>query len=197
MFYTFVVYLIKFILRIFNGKMNVVGVENLPKDEKFVLVAPHHSILDPVYLLVAAYPHRFAAMAKKELFEVPVLGWILRKLKMIRVDRESPGLSVIKLPVNYLKKDELNVLIFPSGSRFSEDLKGGAVQVARMANVNIVPAVYDGPLTIKEVFKRKKASVEFGEPIVIERKLEGVDDIKQHYSQMIQESFDQISNNLK
>ena len=129
---------------------------------------------------------------KKELFDIPFLGWLITKLNAFPVDREKPGLSVVKIPVNYLKKNELNVLVFPSGSRHSTELKGGAVTIARMGKSNIVPAIYDGPLTVKDLLLRKKTTVIFGKPIIIERKIEGVKDINAYYSDKIQDAFDAL-----
>lgn len=197
LFYGFVIVLVKFLLRILNGKTTVIGKENLPTDKRFVLVAPHHSLLDPVFIAIAAYPQRFSFMAKKELFDVPVLKWIIKGLNAFPVDRNKPGVSAIKIPVNHLKNDELNVVIFPTGSRNATELKGGAVTIARLGKSDIVPAVYSGPLTMKDLFLRKKAVVSFGEPIEIKRKIEGVDDIGAHYSTRIQESFELIERNIQ
>lgn len=197
LFYSFVMRFFKIFLFIVNGKTQVTGLENLPKDEKFVLVAPHKSLLDPVFIAVMAYPYRFSFMAKKELFDVPVLGWIIKKLNAFPVDRENPGVSAIKTPVNYLKNNELNVIIFPSGTRHSSELKGGAVTIARLGKSKIVPAVYHGPLKIRDVFLRKKSSVAFGEPFEVKRKIEGVNDINTYYSNVIQENFDAIHHQLE
>lgn len=197
LFYSFVMRFLQILLLIINGRTKVYGKENLPEDEKYVLVAPHKSILDPVFIGIAAYPHRFSFMAKKELFDVPVLNWIIRKLNAFPVNREKPGVSAIKTPVNHLKNNELNVVIFPTGSRHSSELKGGAVTIARLGKSKIVPAVYYGPLTIKELFLRKNTSVSFGEPFEVKRKIKGVEDINVYYSEKIQEDFDSIQKHLE
>lgn len=194
--YSFIMNFVRVLLRILNGKTVVKGKENLPQDEKFVLVAPHRSFLDPVYIAITAYPYQFSFMAKKELFEIPVLGWLIKKVNAFPVDREKPGVSAIKTPVNHLKNNELNVVIFPSGTRHSTELKGGAVTIARLGKSKIVPAVYSGPLTIKDVLLRKQTYVTFGEPFEVKRKIEGVDDINLYYSEKIQEAFDQLEENL-
>lgn len=196
LFYNFVVRFFKILVRIFNGKTTVIGKENLPTDEKYVLVAPHRTFLDPVYIGITAYPDTFAFMGKKELFEIPVLHHLFRKMNGFPVDRENPGVSAVRTPVNYLKNDELNVVIFPTGSRHSSDIKGGAVTIARLSQRKIVPAVYCGPLTLKDLFLRKKAVVVFGEPFEVKRKIEGVDNINQYYSDMIQEKFDQLEESI-
>lgn len=197
LFYSFIINLVKILLLILNGKTRVYGKENLPSDEKFVLVAPHRSLLDPVFIAVTAYPHRFSFMAKKELFEVPILKWIIKHLNAFPVDRANPGVSAVKTPINHLRNDELNVVIFPSGSRHSTELKGGAVTIARLGKSKIVPAVYSGPLTIKDLLLRKKTSVQYGKPFEVKRKIDGVEDINLYYSNIIQESFENIENELE
>lgn len=194
--YNFIMNLIKGLVRLLNGKTKVYGKENLPTDEKFVLVAPHRSFLDPVYIAITAYPHEFSFMAKKELFNIPFLGWLIRKVNAFPVDRENPGVSAIKTPVNHLKNNELNVVVFPSGSRHSTELKGGAVTIARLGKSKIVPAIYDGPLTMKDLLLRKQTSVVFGEPFEVKRKIDGVDDINSYYSQRIQEAFDALEQTI-
>lgn len=192
MFYGFIMNILKILLRLLNGKTQIYGTEHLPDDEKFVLVAPHHSMLDPVFIAAAAYPNRFSFMAKQELFDIPVLNWLIRNLNAFPVDREKPGVSSIKTPVNYLRNDELNVLIFPTGSRYSKELKGGAVTIARLGKRKIVPATYSGPLTIKDLLLRKQATVTFGRPFEVKRKIEGVDDTKTYYAEKIQDAFDAL-----
>ena len=190
--YIFIMNFFKGLVRLLNGKTKVYGKENLPTDEKFVLVTPHRSFLDPVYIAITAYPFQFSFMAKKELFDIPFLGWLIRKVNAFPVDRETPGVSAIKTPVNHLKNNELNVVVFPSGSRHSTELKGGAVTIARLGKSKIVPAIYDGPLTIKDLLLRKQTTVIFGEPFEVKRKIDGVDDINSYYSQKIQEAFDTL-----
>lgn len=181
-----------FLIRIVNGKTEIIGKELLPKDEKYLLVAPHRTYLDPVFIAISAFPHTFAFMGKKELFDIPIFGSLIRKINAFPVDRENPGASAIKIPVNYLRNDELNVLIFPTGSRHSSEIKGGAIRIANLAKRKVVPVVYSGPLSLKDLFLRKKATVRFGVPFDVKRKIEGVDDIDKHYANVIKEKFDDL-----
>ncbi len=57
--------------------------------------------------------------------------------------------------------------MFPSGTRHSSELKGGVALIAKMGRVPIVPSVYQGPLTLKELFKRKKVTVRFGSQSIL------------------------------
>ena len=141
--------------------------EKLPQDENYILVAPHRTWWDPLYLAVAARPKKFAFMAKEELFKNPIIRFILVHSNAFPVNRQKPGPSAIKTPVKLLKNTDLSLIMFPSGSRYSSELKGGMTVIARMAKVRIVPCVYQGPLTLGGLFLRKKVVIRFGDPIDI------------------------------
>lgn len=167
MFYNFIFKTIKFLLRLLNGKLIIHNVEYIQKQENFILIAPHTTWLDPLFLAISALPKQFCFMAKKELFDVPILKYFLPKLNVFPVDRENPGPSAIKIPVNNLKSTQLSLIIFPSGSRHSSEVKQGAAMIARLAKVPIIPVQYEGPKTLKEVLLRKKATITFKEPMHI------------------------------
>ncbi|HAJ53756.1 MAG TPA: 1-acyl-sn-glycerol-3-phosphate acyltransferase, partial [Lactobacillus sp.] len=113
----------------------------------------------------ASWPHYFSFMAKSELFKNPLLRWLLVKVGAFPVDRAHPGPSAIKVPVRALKQENKALMIFPTGSRYSADMKGGAILIAKLAKAPIVPAVYQGPGTFWSLFKRKPAIVRFGSPV--------------------------------
>lgn len=197
MFFSFIRGFFYIVVLILNGKPEYRGREKLPKDGNYVMIAPHRSWIDPVYLAFIAAPKQFAFMAKKELFKNPILRWIVTKLNAFPVDRKNPGPSAIKTPVKILKETELGLVVFPSGTRHSTELKGGAVTIARLSKTPVVPVVYSGPLTFKDLIKRKKAVVSVGEPFMVERKIEGVKNVTVYYSEKIQETFDQLDNAVK
>lgn len=165
MFFTFMRGLVRVVLFIVNGPFEIQNKEALPKDENYILVAPHRTWWDPLYMAVAASPKKFAFMAKEELFKNAFLRFILTNCNAFSVNRAKPGPSAIKTPVKILKETELSLIMFPSGTRHSTALKGGMAMIAKMAKVRVVPVVYQGPLTLKDLFKRKKVVVRFGEPI--------------------------------
>lgn len=164
--YRFLLYVVRFLTFFINTNARYIGRENLP-EENYVLVGPHRTWYEPLYFAMGAWPKKFSFMAKKELFENPILGFILKKCHVFPVDRENPGPSAIKTPVRALKNTDLSVMVFPSGSRYSDDLKGGAAVIAKMAKVKIVPAVYQGPLKFSSLWSKKRVTLAFGEPIDI------------------------------
>ena len=82
--------------------------------------------------------------------------------------------------------------MFPSGTRLSKALKGGMAMIAKMAKVRVVPCVYQGPVTLKGLFKREKVVIRFGEPIdlldIKKLNAEGLQEVERR----IQGSFDQL-----
>ncbi len=167
MFFSFMRGFCRVLFFVINGNLEIQNKEKLPQDENYILVAPHRTWWDPLYLAVAARPKKFAFMAKEELFKNPIIRFILVHANAFPVNRQKPGPSAIKTPVKLLKNTDLSLIMFPSGSRYSSELKGGMTVIARMAKVRIVPCVYQGPLTLGGLFLRKKVVIRFGDPIDI------------------------------
>ena len=150
MFYTYLRGLVVFLLWIINGNAHYHNEDKiLSKDENYILVAPHRTWWDPVYMAFAARPKEFIFMAKKELFTHRIFGWWIRMCGAFPIDRENPGQKALKYPINMLKKSNRSLVMFPSGSRHSTDVKGGVAVIAKMAKVKIMPVVYAGPMELK------------------------------------------------
>ena len=60
---------------VFRG--HLIGRENIPEQDSFIMVANHGSLLDPP-LLGHALGRNISFMAKAELFKVPFLGFIIK-----------------------------------------------------------------------------------------------------------------------
>lgn len=196
MFFTVMRGIVRFLLFVLNGNSEFQNKAALPQNENYILVAPHRTWWDPLYMAVGARPKKFSFMAKEELFKNPILRFILVHANAFPVDRQKPGPSAIKTPVKLLKNSDLSLIMFPSGTRHSTELKGGMALIAKMAKVKIVPCVYQGPLTFKDLLKRKKVTMRFGEPIDISdiKKIdkEGLALVESR----IQTSFDQLDQTI-
>ncbi|GAB3947160.1 lysophospholipid acyltransferase family protein [Corynebacterium tapiri] len=134
------------ILRLQGIDMTVVGAEHIPAEGPALIASNHTNYYDFIFAGVPAYLRgkrlvRF--MAKKEVFEVPVVGALMRAMKHVSVDR-SAGKSSISDAISHLNAGEL-VGIFPEAtiSRSFElkDFKTGAVRIATEAGVPLIPLV--------------------------------------------------------
>ena len=191
MFYRFVRLIVRFIVWVLNGHLHVHHKERIPSGN-YILVAPHRTWWEPIMFALAASPMEFMFMAKIELFKNPVLRFILNHAHAFPVDRKHPGPSVLKIPVKGLKAGKLSLIIFPSGTRHSSELKSGALVIAKLSKKPLVPVVYQGPLTFKGVLKRKPMEICFGDPIYIDRKTKMTHENEAKYDQIMQDAWNKL-----
>jgi 1-acyl-sn-glycerol-3-phosphate acyltransferase len=123
-------------------RIQPVGRENIPEG-RAVVCATHSSWMDPFFLMLAAgKEHHLHIMAKAELFKVPVLGYVMRRIGSYSVDRGNNDVAAIRTSLRYLKDDQ-KIAMFPEGTRVTSDeataAKNGAVRLAARANAPVVP----------------------------------------------------------
>ena len=170
-FYNFVKKVFKCFSKVFF-KYKVIGAENIPDEGNLIIAANHKSNLDPIFLAVAIENRQVAAIAKQELFKIKPLGFILKKLNVISINREKPDVSTVK---NILRaiKDGYILGIFPEGTRIKEpgfgQAKGGLSVFAIKGKAQVVPisiisnyklfnrvTIYiDKPISFEEYYKQK------------------------------------------
>ncbi len=179
--YKFSANVVKLFLKMNGSKAKVYGLEHIPKEGGFVIACTHNGYVDILNLGVSIYPREIHFMAKKQLFEMKGLGWLITRLNAFPVDRDNPGPSVIKVPRQLIKEGKI-VGIFPSGTRSAEshDLKQGAVTIAQLSKSPIVPAAYIGPKDIGGVLKRQKGYLIYGEPFNVGSGKEARDEAAEH-----------------
>jgi 1-acyl-sn-glycerol-3-phosphate acyltransferase len=131
------------------------GTEHIPRTGGAILAANHISYVDFIFDGFAAQPSKRLVrfMAKKETFDSPVSGPVMRSLHHISVDRDN-GQASYDQAVEYARNGEI-VGIFPEAtiSRSFEikELKTGAVRMAAEAGVPLIPMVTWGT----QLFKTK------------------------------------------
>lgn len=155
-----------FILVKLGKSLFVIGKENIPKDNQYVVTCTHESYNEVIMLGMAIYPNQIHYMAKKELFSNKWGGKFLTALNAFPVDRENPGPGTLKRPIKLLKENK-TVGIFPTGHRTSAEgapLKRGAATIAMLGKAPILPAAYVGPKKLHGLVTGQ-ALIKFGEPI--------------------------------
>lgn len=95
------------------------GVEHVPRQGPVVLASNHVSYLDPP-LMGCLIPRVVSFLARHTLFEVPVLGWIMREFHAVSVDRDS-GAAGLRAILDQLQLGGC-IIVFPEGTR-SQDGK--------------------------------------------------------------------------
>ncbi|MBS2033461.1 1-acyl-sn-glycerol-3-phosphate acyltransferase [bacterium] len=152
--------------------LQVQGLENVPRQGGFILVCNHLSWLDPPVLGCSLRHRQLHFMAKKELFERPYLGPLIRALGAFPVERGQADRKSLRLALELLGRGRI-VCLFPEGTRGDGGPMGpwhvGLAMLAHHAQVPILPAAVSGTRTLLEDRKlpqpRRPIRVAFGPAI--------------------------------
>jgi 1-acyl-sn-glycerol-3-phosphate acyltransferase len=160
-----------------------VGGENLPAEGGVVLAANHISHLDPLTFAHFAYAwgRMVRFLAKAEVFDVPVVGRVVRSAKQIPVYRMTTDASLsFKAAVESVQQGEC-VVVYPEGTITRQPElwpmtgKTGAARIALSADVPVVPVAQWGAHRIlppyakrPRLFPRKTIAMKAGPPVDLE-----------------------------
>ena len=185
-------------------RFRATGQENLPPNSGALLLSNHQSFLDPAIVGVSL-KRPVSYLARDSLFGVPVIGWILRNMHVMPINRKTAGTESIRLSLNRMKDDFL-VGIFPEGTRTRNGdvgkLKPGFIAIARRSKLPIIPvgicgayrAMPRGSFLIYPV----KVSVHFGpalDPAIVQELSQRgrEDEFVEYVSRHIREAVDQAA----
>ena len=149
-------------------KLEIRGLENLPKQTGFIIAAKHQSAYETLkipFMKQFAYP---VIVLKKELTKIPLWGMYPRRMGLIAIDR-GQGLESMRAMIDGCRKaiaDNRNIIIFPQGTRVRpgevKPYKGGLAKIYKDLQVPIVPmALNSGVYWGRNSFIKKPGTVVF------------------------------------
>jgi 1-acyl-sn-glycerol-3-phosphate acyltransferase len=178
-----IVALLRFAFRVYFRRVEVDGLENVPRKRPVIFVLNHpNALVDPAFLLCLA-PRHVSFLAKAPLFKIPVLGFLVRALEALPVyRRQDEGEDVSRNLETFAAARKLlakggTIGICPEGVSHDEPrlrpIKTGAARIAlgavstgEVTDLKIVPAgLY---YTSKTTF-RSAVLLHFGKPIEVTR----------------------------
>ena len=168
--------------------LKVEGLENIPKDNNYIVCANHLSTLDPP-MLAGIFPNRISFMAKRELFDIPFICWWIDWMGTFAVNRESLEPSTIKT-VMEIKKSKWKWVfgIFPQGTRgVPGTIKGvtkGFAGLARITKCAVLPVGITGTEQATHIPFSGHVTVKIGKPIPYDK---NPDAVVQKWKEQIQE----------
>lgn len=126
-------------------KVEFRGKENLERKGGFIIAANHISALDPMFIAMAS-KRLFHYIAKKELFENPVMAKALVHLNGFPVKRGIGDMNAVNYVIELVRRGEV-LCIFPEGTRSPDgtpkSAKSGVGYIARATRADVVPvAIY-------------------------------------------------------
>jgi 1-acyl-sn-glycerol-3-phosphate acyltransferase len=130
-------------------QVKVEGLRHIDPNGSYIFIANHTSYMDtPVVLANISVQFRF--LAKRGLFQIPLLGTHLTRAGHIPVPREDPRAAVktLQLAADTIQKKKISLLVFPEGGRTPDGalaaFKEGGAYIAIRAGVPVVPLVLVG-----------------------------------------------------
>ena len=138
-------YWIKFCLNLFlSVKVEVKGIENIPKNSNFFIASLHQSLFETFFLqAIFNYP---VFILKKELLKIPIFGWHLKKNGSISIDRDKvskENLGFYDKIISITNSTKRPVIIFPQATRTQVDdkqpFKKGVSKIYEKLNFICVP----------------------------------------------------------
>lgn len=148
-------------------RLEVQGIENVPKDNAYIIAPNHLSTLDPP-MIAGVMPRPVAFMAKKELFKNPFMRWWLNWLGSFAVDRENLSVSTIRTVLT-IKKTDWVFGIFPQGTRQEpgviSNITKGFASLAKTTKCGIIPVGIIGTEEAKYLPFSGKIVIKIGEMI--------------------------------
>lgn len=128
-------------------KYQVIGKENIPKDEAIVIMANHQSTWETISLASIFPPLTW--VLKRELLRIPFFGWGLSLIRPIAIDRKVGKTAIEQIKIQGKERLDrgLSLVIFPEGTRVTKGKvipfkKGGAV-LAEYAQKNVLPVAHN------------------------------------------------------
>ena len=139
-------------------QIKVIGKKNLHKKRPYVMCINHQSMLD--IPLITVMNINFRWVAKREVYNIPMIGQVLRMRDDIAIDRG--GAASTKMMLRRAKAEiarGVSIAVFPEGTRSKDgkihEFKEGAFLIAKMSKAPILPIVTYGTSEVSRLSKYK------------------------------------------
>ena len=132
------------------SRMEVEGLENLPRDGAFLLCSNHQSFIDPLPLL-SVLPwwsmKRMFAVGTSEIFGSGMMAWVAKFMRVVVVDPDAHLIPAMRAGA-YGLRHGMSLIMYPEGERSIDGMpktfKKGAAILSVHLQVPIVPIAIDG-----------------------------------------------------
>ena len=167
-FYRAMMYIyIEALVTLVGARIHTRGLENTPRDGRFVLVCNHLFIADPGVILHCFKKSQLAFVTKQENQQLLFVGPIMHKILCQPIDRDNDraALKTILKCISLIKEDKCSMCVFPEGYTSKDGklhpFRPGVFKIAQKANVPVVVCTIQNTRSIfKNLKKLKKTDIE-------------------------------------
>ena len=153
---------IRVIMIVLRVRVHTKGLEQTPKNGRFLLVCNHLSDADPVILNYLFRKSQLSFITKRENTSMFIVGPIMHKTMCQPINRENDreALKTILECIRLIKEDEVSIAVFPEGYIRDDGLlhhfRSGVFKIAQRTNVPIVVCTIRNPAQIFENLPKLK-----------------------------------------
>ena len=144
-----------------NARIEFEGLENIPESGPAILVFNHRSYFDPIVmgLVIAKTGRNVRGLGKKEVFDVPLVGRLMKASGGIRVDRGTGSDEPLDAAIAAVEAGELLMIApegtIPRGPAFFDPVLKGRWGAARIAAATGAPVIPVGLWGTEKVWPRR------------------------------------------
>ena len=146
-------------------KIIIKGKEKIVTNSKFFIASSHQSMFETFFLQTIFNSPVF--ILKKELLNIPIFGWYLKKIGSISINRNKTtkdNLGFFEQISKIISNSDRPLIIFPQGTRLPpedrSDFKKGAGRIYEQLKIKCQPvAINSGKIWPKKGFKRSNLNL--------------------------------------
>jgi 1-acyl-sn-glycerol-3-phosphate acyltransferase len=135
----------RLIIRTCGVRLEIQGLENLAGLGQYVLICNHQSFFD-IFAIAGYMPGKMRFVAKKELLQIPAVGYAMNHGGHVIIDRQAGGKQIRKA-VETLRAG-FSLCVFAEGHRFNDnrvhEFSDGGAWLAILAQMPAVPMAVSG-----------------------------------------------------
>ena len=141
---------------ILRMRVHTKGLEQTPKDGRFLLVCNHLSLLDPVMLLAFFSKSQLAFISKRENNSMFIVGKLMHRMMCQLINRENDreALKTIINCIRLIQEDQVSVGVFPEGYIHGDEklhpFRSGVFKIAQKTKVPIVVCTLQNTQKVKK-----------------------------------------------
>ena len=150
------------VLTIGRVRIHTRGLEQTPKNGRFMLVCNHTDDTDPAILIKCFSKSQLAFIGKREVRDMFLVGPLMHKFLCQFVNRENDreALKTILACIKIIKEDKASIAVFPEGyikpDRKLHRFRSGVFKIATKTNVPIVVCTMTNTVSILKNFAKLK-----------------------------------------
>ncbi|HET6966070.1 MAG TPA: HAD-IB family hydrolase [Acidimicrobiales bacterium] len=151
------------------ARFDIAGTEHIPRSGPAIVAANHRSYFDPVAYGLSVFEagRNPRGLAKKELFDAPVIGSLMRASGAICVDRDGGGSAAYEAAEEALRSGEVLIIApqatIPRGADFFDPVLKGKTGAARLAAATGAPVIPLGLWGTERVWPRSSRLPDVGQ----------------------------------